>query len=152
MPSFRGILTDEQMIRLIGLYPVAREREETSHDRHPVVRLLPPAKPAQLSRRGPYRWILADHHRPQAHRILYAVSITVFFFIGGIAIGIVRLELFTPHGVCLGDDTYNRLFTLHGIVMVWFFLVPSIPATLGNFLLPLMIGARDVAFPRLNLF
>ena len=56
-----------------------------------------------------------------------------------------------PNGKFLSDDTYNKLFTLHGIVMVWFFLMPSIPNTFGNFLLPLMIGAQDVAFPRLNL-
>ena len=64
----------------------------------------------------------------------------------------MRLELVTPHGDSARRRPYNRLFTLHGIVMVWFFLVPSIPTTLGNFLLPLMIGAREVAFPRLNLF
>ena len=68
-----------------------------------------------------------------------------------IAITLVRLELFTPNGGLLTSDTYNKLFSFHGIVMVWFFLVPSIPNTLGNFLLPLMIGAPDVAFPRLNL-
>ena len=51
----------------------------------------------------------------------------------------------------MASDTYNRLFTIHGVVMVWFFLIPSIPTVLGNFLLPMMIGARDVAFPRLNL-
>ena len=71
----------------------------------------------------------------------------MFFFIGGFAIALVRLELIEPHGMLLTYDAYNRLFTLHGIIMVWFFLVPSIPATMGNFLLPMMIGARDVAFP-----
>jgi cytochrome c oxidase subunit 1 len=94
-------------------------------------------------------WLTTTDHKRIA--ILYALTITVFFFIGGIAIGIVRLELMSPDGMLLSDDAYNRLFTIHGIVMVWFFLVPSIPATFGNFLLPLMIGARDVAFPRLNL-
>ena len=80
------------------------------------------------------------------------VTITIFFFLGGAAITAVRLELFTPNGGLFTSDTYNKLFSFHGIVMVWFFLVPSIPNTLGNFLLPLMIGAPDVAFPRLNLF
>ena len=61
------------------------------------------------------------------------------------------MQLFTPQGLLVSPDAYNRLFTLHGVVMVWFFLVPSIPTTLGNFLLPLMIGAKDVAFPKLNL-
>jgi cytochrome c oxidase subunit 1 len=94
-------------------------------------------------------WLTTTDHKRIA--ILYAITITVFFFIGGAAIGIVRLELMTPQPDLVSADTYNRLFTLHGIVMVWFFLVPSIPATLGNFLLPLMIGAPDMAFPRLNL-
>ena len=94
-------------------------------------------------------WLTTTDHKRIA--VLYAISITVFFFIGGIAIGIVRLELIEPHGMLLTSDAYNRLFTIHGIIMVWFFLVPSIPATMGNFLLPLMIGAHDVAFPRLNL-
>jgi cytochrome c oxidase subunit I len=94
-------------------------------------------------------WLTTTDHKRIG--ILYALAITVFFFIGGIAIGLVRLELMNPKGAILSDEGYNRLFSLHGIVMVWFFLVPSIPATMGNFLLPLMIGARDVAFPRLNL-
>jgi cytochrome c oxidase subunit 1 len=64
---------------------------------------------------------------------------------------LIRLELATPQGDLVSSDVYNRLFTMHGIVMVWFFLIPSIPTTLGNFLVPLMIGARDLAFPRLNL-
>jgi caa(3)-type oxidase subunit IV len=94
-------------------------------------------------------WLTTTDHKRIA--ILYAISITVFFFIGGIAIGLVRLELIEPRGMLLTSDAYNRLFTIHGIIMVWFFLVPSIPATMGNFLLPMMIGASDVAFPRLNL-
>ena len=96
-----------------------------------------------------WSWLSTTDHKRIA--ILYALSITFFFFIGGMAAGIVRIELMFPHGEMLSDDAYNRLFTLHGIVMVWFFLVPSIPTTLGNFLLPMMIGAKDVAFPRLNL-
>ena len=94
-------------------------------------------------------WLTTTDHKRIA--ILYALSITVFFFIGGIAIGLVRLELVSPNGLFLTSDEYNRLFTMHGIIMVWFFLVPSIPATMGNFVLPMMIGAPDVAFPRLNL-
>ena len=96
-----------------------------------------------------WSWLTTTDHKRIG--ILYALSITVFFFIAGVAIGLVRLELLKPNGIFLTDDQYNRLFTLHGIVMVWFFLVPSIPTTLGNFLLPMMIGAKDVAFPRLNL-
>jgi cytochrome c oxidase subunit 1 len=95
-------------------------------------------------------WLTSTDHKRIA--ILYAISITFFFFLGGIAIAVVRMELFTPEADVVSADTYNKLFTFHGIIMVWFFLVPSIPTTLGNFLLPLMIGARDVAFPKLNLF
>jgi cytochrome c oxidase subunit I len=95
-------------------------------------------------------WLLSTDHKRIA--ILYAITITIFFMIAGIAISLVRFELLTPNGTFLSDDTYNKLFTLHGVVMVWFFLVPSIPTTFGNFLLPIMIGAPDMAFPRLNLF
>ncbi|RXG90240.1 cytochrome c oxidase subunit I [Bradyrhizobium vignae] len=95
-------------------------------------------------------WLATTDHKRIA--ILYALTITVFFFMGGAAITAVRVELFVPNGWFLTSDTYNRLFSFHGIIMVWFFLVPSIPNTFGNFLLPLMIGAPDVAFPRLNLF
>jgi cytochrome c oxidase subunit 1 len=94
-------------------------------------------------------WLVTTDHKRIA--ILYAITLTLFFFMGGVAISVVRLELFTPAADVVSADTFNRLFTFHGIVMVWFFLVPSIPTTFGNFLLPLMIGARDVAFPKLNL-
>ena len=79
-------------------------------------------------------------------------SITFFFFVGGAAATVMRLELMTPQGDVLhSPDAYNRLFTMHGVVMIFFFLIPSIPAVMGNFLVPLMIGARDLAFPWLNL-
>ncbi len=94
-------------------------------------------------------WYATSDHKRVAW--LFFLSITVFFFVGGAAAVMMRLELATPAGDLVSDETYNRLFTLHGVIMVWFFLVPSIPATLGNFLVPLMIGARDLAFPRLNL-
>jgi cytochrome c oxidase subunit I len=112
---------------------------------------LPRARPANYLEEGHtiWSWLTTTDHKRIG--ILFAISITVFFFIAGVAIGLVRLELLQPNGLFLTDDQYNRLFTLHGIVMVWFFLVPSIPTTLGNFVLPMMIGASDVAFPRLNL-
>src|SRR5947209_4777635 len=94
-------------------------------------------------------WLTTHDHKRIA--ILYALSITAFFFIGGAAATLIRIELATPSGDFVSANAYNKLFTMHGIIMVWFFLIPSIPATLGNFLLPLMIGARDLAFPRLNL-
>ena len=83
--------------------------------------------------------------------MLYLITVTVMFFIGGFAISIVRLNLLTPEGGLVSADTYNRLFTMHGVIMVFFFLVPVVPAVLGNFCLPLMIGAKDLAFPRINL-
>ena len=95
-------------------------------------------------------WLLTTDHKRIG--LMYMAVITLFFFIGGAAITVARLELMTPQGdVVPSPDAYNRLFTIHGIIMVWFFLVPSIPTTLGNFLIPMMIGARDLAFPKLNL-
>ncbi|WP_240980037.1 cytochrome c oxidase subunit I [Ramlibacter agri] len=94
-------------------------------------------------------WLTSTDHKRIA--ILYAISISVFFFVGGAAATLIRLELATPAGDLVSHDTYNRLFTAHGVIMVWLFLIPSIPSVFGNFLLPLMIGAKDLAFPRLNL-
>src|SRR5438270_2945981 len=94
-------------------------------------------------------WMLTTDHKRIAQ--LYMVSITLFFFVGGEAATLMRLELLTPQGDLVTSETYNKLFTIHGVVMVWFFLIPSIPTVLGNFLLPMMLGARDVAFPKLNL-
>jgi cytochrome c oxidase subunit 1 len=94
-------------------------------------------------------WLLTKDHKRIA--VLYILSITFFFFIGGAAAVMMRLNLMTPKGDLVLAETYNKLFTTHGVMMVFFFLLPSIPATLGNFLVPLMIGARDLAFPRVNL-
>jgi cytochrome c oxidase subunit I len=94
-------------------------------------------------------WLLSTDHKRIA--LMYLVSITFFFFVGGAAAVLMRLELFTPPGDLVQSETYNRLFTMHGIVMIFLFLIPSIPTVLGNFLVPMMIGARDLAFPRLNL-
>ena len=96
-----------------------------------------------------WSWLSSVDHKRIA--VLYAISITLFFFIGGAAATLIRLELVTPTGDVVSAETYNKLFTMHGVLMVWFFLIPSIPSTMGNFLVPLMIGARDLAFPRLNL-
>src|SRR2546427_8756363 len=94
-------------------------------------------------------WLLTRDHKRIA--LLYLAAITFFFFIGGAFAVVMRLELATPPGDLVSDQTYNKLFTMHGGVMVFFFLIPAIPATLGNFLVPLMIGAKDLAFPKLNL-
>src|SRR5471030_2728705 len=94
-------------------------------------------------------WLLTQDHKRIA--LMYLIAITFFFFLGGMAALVMRLELLTPQADLVQAETYNKLFTLHGISMVFFFLIPGIPAVLGNFLLPLMLGARDLAFPRLNL-
>src|SRR5215469_295990 len=94
-------------------------------------------------------WLLTVDHKRIA--LLYLIGITFFFFIGGFFALLIRLELLTPAGDLVQSDTYNKLFTMHGQVMVFFFLIPAVPAVLGNFLIPIMIGARDLAFPRINL-
>ena len=95
-------------------------------------------------------WLFTVDHKRIA--ILYLVVITAMFAVGGIFATMIRLELLTPKGDLVEADTYNKLFTMHGIVMVFFFLIPAIPSVLGNFLVPIMIGAKDLAFPKLNLF
>jgi len=94
-------------------------------------------------------WLLTTDHKRIA--LLYLITITFFFFIGGFFALLIRLELLTPAGDLVQADTYNKLFTMHGQVMVFFFLIPAVPAVLGNFLIPMMIGAKDLAFPRINL-
>jgi len=98
---------------------------------------------------GVRSWLLTTDHKRIG--LLYLVSITLFFFLGGAFAVLIRLNLLTPQGDLVQAETYNKLFTMHGVIMIFFFLIPSIPAVLGNFLIPLMIGAKDLAFPRLNL-
>jgi cytochrome c oxidase subunit 1 len=115
------------------------------------------AAPVELGERESYlnaghgfkSWLLTRDHKRIA--MLYLLSVTFFFFIGGIFALLIRLELLTPAGDLVQSDTYNKLFTMHGQVMVFFFLIPAVPAVLGNFLIPIMIGAKDLAFPRINL-
>jgi cytochrome c oxidase subunit I len=94
-------------------------------------------------------WLLTRDHKRIA--ILYMISITVMFWIAAAGAGLVRINLLSPRGLLSDAETYNKAFSIHGIIMVWWFLVPSIPTVMGNFLIPLMVGARDLAFPRLNL-
>jgi cytochrome c oxidase subunit 1 len=98
---------------------------------------------------GVRSWLFTKDHKRIA--LLYLLTVTVFFALGGLMAVLIRLELATPQGDLVQPDTYNRLFTMHGVLMIFLFLIPSIPAVLGNFLLPLMIGAKDLAFPKLNL-
>ncbi len=94
-------------------------------------------------------WLLTQDHKRIG--IMYLAGIFFFFLVGGLLALIIRWELFTPAKDIMEADTYNRFFTLHGAIMIFLFIIPSIPAALGNFVLPLMLGAKDVAFPRLNL-
>ncbi len=98
---------------------------------------------------GVKSWLLTTDHKRIA--ILYLFTILFFFTIASVAAAMMRIELLTPQGDLVTSETYNKLFTIHGVLMVWFFLIPSIPAVLGNFVIPMMLGARDVAFPKLNL-
>jgi cytochrome c oxidase subunit 1 len=94
-------------------------------------------------------WLLTTDHKRIA--ILYLISVTFFFFVGGLFASLIRIHLLTPGGYLVTPETYNKLFTMHGVAMIFFFLIPSIPAVLGNFVIPIMIGAKDLAFPKINL-
>jgi cytochrome c oxidase subunit I len=116
-----------------------------------TLRKAPPAPPRHYlnAAYGIGSWLFTKDHKRIA--ILYLLTMTAFFFLGGFLAVLIRLELLTPQGDLVQSETYNKLFTMHGIIMVFFFLIPSVPAVLGNFLVPMMIGAKDLAFPRLNL-
>jgi len=94
-------------------------------------------------------WLFTKDHKRIG--LMYLVVVTAAFALGGVFAAGVRIELTTPEGDFVSADTYNRLFTMHGVAMVFFVLIPAVPAILGNFVLPLMIGAKDVAFPKINL-
>src|SRR5579863_10431268 len=118
--------------------------------------LLPEQSTAQIPKmnylskeKGILSWLLTGDHKRIA--MLYLISITFFFFIGGSLAALIRLELLTPQSDLMAMDTYNKVFTMHGVIMVFFFLVPSVPATIGNFLIPMMVGAKDLALPKINL-
>src|SRR5579859_3257531 len=117
--------------------------------------LEPPARPRETKNylteggRTLISWLLTTDHKRIG--LLYLYSILVYFIIAAVAAAMMRMELITPAGDMVTSETYNKLFTIHGTLMVWFFLIPSIPAVLGNFVIPMMLGARDVAFPKINL-
>src|SRR3984885_6811758 len=94
-------------------------------------------------------WLFTKDHKRIA--LPYLISISIMFALGGVFAMLIRLELLTPEGDLFNSDTYNKIFTMHGVTMIFFFLIPSIPATFGNFLIPMMIGAKDLAFPPINL-
>jgi cytochrome c oxidase subunit 1 len=98
---------------------------------------------------GVASWLLTKDHKRIG--LLYMIVVTIAFIIGAFFAAGIRLELATPEGDLVSSDTYNKLFTMHGVAMVFFVLIPAVPAILGNFVMPLQIGAKDVAFPKLNL-
>ncbi|MBI5547277.1 MAG: cytochrome c oxidase subunit I [Deltaproteobacteria bacterium] len=116
--------------------------------------LAPPIEQSSPSnyltaRRGLASWLFTLDHKRIA--VMYLVSVLTAFALGGVLAMLVRLKLLFPGEALMSPDTYNRVFTLHGVIMIFVFIIPAIPAALGNFLVPLMVGAKDVAFPRLNL-
>ena len=181
MPNFTGVVSEEQIIALISyikaLGPQPGTQEPSSSGAAPkeygtqkgIGGPAPHQTPVRKWRsadmieavadkteknylnekQGILSWLLTTDHKRIG--ILYTFSITGFFFLGGFFALMMRLELLSPRNWLVSRETYNKLFTMHGIIMVWFFLIPSIPNTLGNFLIPMMMGAKDLAFPKLNL-
>ena len=179
MPTFQGLVTEEGVVQLIeyikslspkpgtGAAPVniSTRPESSSQSRsgcqprgiqyrrnvrdYDYRGSTATRELLKLPSYGLKSWLLTKDHKRIA--LLYFFTITLFFFLGGVFATLIRIELLTPQGDLVSAETYNKLFTMHGVIMVFFFLVPSIPATLGNFFLPMMIGARDLAFPRINL-
>ena len=144
MPTFAGQIGEDDLAKLVAYIESIgpSKPEEAAADA--------PANESYLNAKiGIRSWLFTTDHKRIA--LLYFAAITFFFAIGGLAATLIRFELITPGPTLGSPDFYNRLFTMHGVIMVWFFLIPSIPATMGNFVIPLMIGARDLAFPRLNL-
>ena len=99
--------------------------------------------------RGWWSWLFTLDHKRIG--VMYLICVLSAFFAGGVFALLVRTQLLTPDGTIMDQDSYNQAFTLHGAIMVFLVIIPSIPAALGNFVLPIMLGAKDVAFPRLNL-
>ncbi len=178
MPTYQGQISEEGLIDLVEYikhldtnYRVHQTLVTTESDQaapitpgmvkqmsatSATIVNLPDQRTATLPKRsylnnehGLLSWLLTGDHKRIA--ILYLISITFFFFIGGAFAGLIRLELLTPQPDLVASDTYNKFFTMHGIIMIFLFLVPSVPATLGNFLIPIMLGAKDLAFPKINL-
>jgi cytochrome c oxidase subunit 1 len=126
------------------------ELDYTPQTAPPVADLYGPPKVNYLNHaHGWLSWLLTVDHKRIG--LLYLVPLTVFFLCGGIAAGLVRLNLLQPTGAILELDQYNKAFTAHGTIMLFLFLIPVIPGVLGNFFVPMMIGAKDMAFPKLNL-
>ena len=169
MPSFQGQVSEESLMALVAyMKSLAQPQQSAAGEQSAVSRRRACSKARTLkvcdmatavqtverenylnSNYGIKSWLLTTDHKRIA--LLYLISITAMFWIGGFFAMMIRLELLTPAGDLVSSDTYNKLFTMHGIIMVFFFLIPSVPAVIGNFVIPLMVGAKDLAFPRINL-
>jgi cytochrome c oxidase subunit 1 len=127
--------------------------EASSHMEKVQVRRFKPDENAEKNylnaESGLWSWLATKDHKRIG--ILYLYALSFFFMVGGLLALGIRMELWTPAATFIEADTYNQLFTLHGAIMIFLFLIPSVPAVLGNFILPMQLGAKDVAFPRLNL-
>lgn len=99
--------------------------------------------------KGLWSWLSTLDHKRIG--LMYLFSVLFFFLVGGIFALLIRIELMRPGRVIMDANTYNQIFTAHGIIMVFMVIIPLIPGALGNFILPILLGAKDVAFPRLNL-
>src|SRR5262249_28543117 len=115
----------------------------------PPVSALPNESSYLTSTRTLVSWLTTTDHKRIG--VMYLVTILPMLAVGGLFAMLLRIEHLSPGPTIMDALTYNRLFTLHGVTMVWLFMIPSIPAAFGNFLLPIMLGTKDVAFPRLNL-
>jgi cytochrome c oxidase subunit 1 len=150
MPTYQGRASEEQIIHTkLGQQKTAGGNVQMNTAERPITVARPEVEDYLSAGHTVRSWLLTTDHKRIG--LLYLFSILFFFTVAAVAAALMRAELLHPHGTFLDNETYNKLFTLHGVLMVWFFLIPSIPAVLGNFVIPLMLGARDVAFPRLNL-
>ena len=160
MPTFQGLVTEEQLLQLIAYIDRSASRVRRRGRRHGPGDGTVDRRAELVDRRdhmetlnylnnGHGARVVAVDEGPQAHRApVPGLDHGVLLRSAASSRMLIRLELLTPAGDLLTSETYNKLFTLHGVVMVFFFLIPSIPAVLGNFLVPIMIGAKDLAFPR----
>jgi len=130
-----SVITGPADLRAAGLHPDSENYLNSGHGLN--------------DGRGILSWIVTLDHKRIG--VMYLISVLFFFFVGGIFALLVRTELLTQGQTIMDADNYNKAFTLHGAIMVFLFIIPAIPATFGNFILPIMLGAKDVAFPRLNL-
>ena len=170
MPTFQGQVSEESLMALVAYIKSLAQPQQNEPGSNPAPlpatstcnkaqnpKVCDMATAVQTvesenylnSNYGIKSWLLTTDHKRIA--MLYLISITAMFWIGGFFAMLIRLELLTPAGDLVSSDTYNKLFTMHGIIMVFFFLIPSVPAVIGNFVIPLMVGAKDLAFPRINL-